>query len=96
MKLTHNIESLEEIMAYILSQEGDDYACRNTSDKARSTWSVKEMGILLRRNRSAGSFTRNILAGLVHTSAGTVEIKVIGVMDVGRSSQKRQLVCFSS
>ena len=34
-RLTPNIQSLEEIMAYILFQEANDYARRNTHDKVK-------------------------------------------------------------
>ena len=61
--------------------------------RPRSTGLVKEMGILLKRTKSEGIVIRNILAGLVHTitNVGTVAKKVIRVMGVGRSSQKRHL-----
>ena len=35
MRLTPNIQSLEKIIVYILSQEADDYARKNTHDKAK-------------------------------------------------------------
>ena len=35
MRLTPNIQSLDEIMAYILAQEADEYARKNTHDKAK-------------------------------------------------------------
>ena len=35
MRLTPNIESLDEVLAYILSQEGNNLARRYTQDKIR-------------------------------------------------------------
>ena len=42
MRLTPNIQSLEEIFAYILLQEGYDYARRNTHDKANKIHRLDE------------------------------------------------------
>ena len=42
MRLTPNIQSLEEIFVYILSQEGYDYARRNTHDKANKIHRLDE------------------------------------------------------
>ena len=83
MRLTPNIQSLEKIMVYILSQEADDYARKNTHDKAKVNRVGEGDGDPPKKEQKCRIVTKSTPEGVVHISAGMAARKAIRVMAAG-------------